>query len=881
MAIATSATPVLRVKGIGAVLLVLIAAVLGSTALVNFLLFHTLAELFAVMVAVLVGVVGWQSYPFSRNHLLMFLAAGYLWIGALDLVHTLTYRGIGIVPDDGGNLATQFWVIARYLEALVLLLAPATIGRAWSRGLLFAGFGVLSAAVSGLVAIGLFPDAFVAGVGLTPFKVVSEYVIIGLLLAALYHLWWRRNELDRGTWQLMSAAIVITIGAEFAFTLYQNVYGAENFIGHLGKLASYWLIFVALVHTTLTEPFRALASQATSYDAVPDPTVVVDQQGLVRQANFAARQQAGGEVLERHCHDLFHPPEWQVADCPVCRAVTAGPGRQQSFEVAFGAEAVWRLITVSPVAAVGRGRHGVVHVSRDITAQKQAESELRKSNSELASIIRSVGEGVFGMDAKGRATFVNAQLERLTGWRADELIGHDIHAFLHHCTPQGEPHPSADCPIHATAKDGRLRSRVNEVFWRKDGSSFPVEYTAAPLHDNGGGTSGAVVVFRDVTERLQAEQALVESEQRYRSLMENASDAIVVVDANGHFIDANRRAESLFGYSRAELLKMHPADIHPPTESEALTRAFGAMDQQGVSRAEHQVLRKDGSMVPVEVVGTRVTVGGRTLYQGTFRDISERWRLEHERRQARADLERTVAERTRELRELNQELESFSYSVSHDLRGPLRAVNGFAHALIEDYGDKLGEGGFDYLQRMQDASTRMGQMIDGLLVLSRVVRRELVLQRVDLSAMAQELATEISAPEPERAVDWRIESGLAVCADPALLRPLLQNLMQNAWKFSAERRPAVIEVGCEQADGTLFVRDNGIGFDTQDAGSLFRPFQRLHGREYEGAGIGLATVLRIVRRHGGDCWAEGRPGEGAVIRFTLPGRCEGEASSNI
>jgi light-regulated signal transduction histidine kinase (bacteriophytochrome) len=241
-------------------------------------------------------------------------------------------------------------------------------------------------------------------------------------------------------------------------------------------------------------------------------------------------------------------------------------------------------------------------------------------------------------------------------------------------------------------------------------------------------------------------------------------------------------------------------------------------------------------------------------------------------RASEARLEARVAQRTRELTAANQELESFSYSVSHDLRAPLRAVDGFSQALQEDEGERISEEGQEHLRRLRAAATRMGQLIDDLLQLSRVARAELRREPVDLSAMGRQVADELRRVEPGREVTFDIAPDLKAQGDSRLLRAALENLLSNAWKFTSKRSDARIEFFTEVRDGKTHycVRDNGAGFDMAYAGKLFTPFQRLHRpAEFPGTGIGLATVQRIVRRHGGEITAEGVPGSGATFRFTL------------
>ena len=246
-----------------------------------------------------------------------------------------------------------------------------------------------------------------------------------------------------------------------------------------------------------------------------------------------------------------------------------------------------------------------------------------------------------------------------------------------------------------------------------------------------------------------------------------------------------------------------------------------------------------------------------------------------------ADLERRIAERTAELTAANAELEAFAYAVSHDLRGPLRALSGFSQALQEDYGPQLtGEAGL-YLQQIDIASRNMGRLIDGILVLSRVTRGELQRETIDVSAMAERLLAGLARESPARAVDWRVAPGLIVAGDSHLIETALSNLLGNAWKYTGRADAPRIRVDAGSVAGLdgICVADNGAGFDEAYAERLFKPFQRLHRQdEFPGIGIGLATVQRIVRRHGGEIRAEGRPGAGATFCFALPAGLAQEAS---
>ena len=299
------------------------------------------------------------------------------------------------------------------------------------------------------------------------------------------------------------------------------------------------------------------------------------------------------------------------------------------------------------------------------------------------------------------------------------------------------------------------------------------------------------------------------------------------------------------------------------------------------SEAEFIIRRddQDDRLVLARAAPIRDAEGAVTAGVVVFHDITERRAAETEVRRLNAELEGRVRERTaeleaanRELEAANREVESFAYSVSHDLRQPLRALDGFSQILLDDYGAALDEDGRSHLQRIIAADRRMGALIDALLELSRLSRGDLVRERLDITELARGIAGELAEAEPERAVECVVAEGLSAYADRRLVRALLANLLGNAWKFTAKHDTARIEVGAEDADGELvfFVRDDGAGFDMAYSGKLFGAFQSLHSPgEFEGLGIGLATVLRIVRRHGGRVWAEGEVGKGATFFFTL------------
>ncbi len=365
-------------------------------------------------------------------------------------------------------------------------------------------------------------------------------------------------------------------------------------------------------------------------------------------------------------------------------------------------------------------------------------------------------------------------------------------------------------------------------------------------------------------QRRRAEEVLSASEVRYRRLFETAKDGILILDAEtGMIVDVNPYLIEMLGFSHEQLTGKEIWEIGLFKDIASNKANFMELQRQGYVRYEDLPLETvDGRRIEVEFVSNVYTVNHQKVIQCNIRDITDRIRAQDKLKKALLDLERS-----------NKELEVFSYSVSHDLRAPLRSINGFSEALLEEYADKLDMQGKDFLQRVCAASRHMGELIEGLLNLSRVARAPLRQQAMDLSAMARSIANELRQRQPERQVEFVIAEGVMGNSDLHLLEIVLENLLSNAWKFTEKHPRARIEFGVMQKEDetVYFVRDDGAGFDMAYVDKLFGAFQRLHTKnDFEGTGIGLATVQRIIHRHGGRVWAEGGVEKGATFYFTLP-----------
>ncbi|NOT75895.1 MAG: PAS domain S-box protein [Cyclobacteriaceae bacterium] len=507
---------------------------------------------------------------------------------------------------------------------------------------------------------------------------------------------------------------------------------------------------------------------------------------------------------------------------------------------------------------------------RNITERKEAEVRQTESEQRLRSILDSSADAIAITDENLRTKYQNPAVERLTGISLEYRLAHPDQRFIH-------------------PEDAHLLKDVVDSVFKEPGKAFPFQVRVQ--HRKGHGiwiegvvtnlmndknVNGITFTYRDITDRKNFEEKLASNEQRFRVLIENIVDAIVLNDEDSNILYQSPSVTRILGYTLEERISRPVLEyVHPENKEDFLELYRKLKLQPGLPLPfQYRFLHKNGNYIWLEGVVTNL-MNDPTVraYVANYRDVSQRKESEEEILNLNNELENRVTVRTKQLQELNQELEAFTYSISHDLRAPLRIMNGFGQILLEDYSHQFDSEGQVILGRIMRNAKRMGQLIDDLLNFSRLGRAELTISEVNMNNLVKEVVEELVVGGTMIPEKFKLLKLPPAKGDFNLLKQVWINLLSNAIKYSGKKDQPMIEVGSlKQDDKTVYyVKDNGNGFDMQYYSKLFGVFQRLHKEsEFSGTGVGLALVQRIIARHGGTVWAEGKPLEGAVFYFNLP-----------
>jgi len=633
------------------------------------LLFHTLVELFASGIALVCFIVAWNTHSLAHNQYLLILGCGYYSVGMLDLMHALTFGGMPFFPSIDNNVTIQFWIVSRFTEALMLLLAPLSLYRQYRPKVILAVSLLVLLIATSLVVFDLLPVMFNAGEGLTQTKVISEYLIILILLLAAAVLHHHRHQLDSRVLLLTYVSIAMTVAAELAFTLYADLHSLSLVVGHFFKLSSFWAIYIALIESSLREPFRNLARDANTYDAIPDETILVDNKAIIRQVNQAVRKQSGlssAQMVGRHCHELQHDSRVNQQECMICQSIFSSEPLQD-YQYFDERHQQWYEISLSNIRH-GASTAGMVHVRRNISATKQAEKRSMTLN-RLYSVLTQANKVIAQADsvekvfsdicfiAQRYGGFSMAWIGLIEGQviRPKASAGDDK-GYLGRVEMRIDDSPLAHGPVGTSARENRVTCVNNTITdpsfipWRQAAKERGYRSLASvPLHNNGSvigicafyssqsdtfdpemlallATLGADISL--ALERLKQKAKQAETQHKLSQLsmaVEQSDNAIVITDIEFHAEYVNRSFVEMTGFELVEMQHDSPMILYSNTKDKEPIHELVRVIRSGRQwDGELQITRKDGSVfwASQSISPLMDDTGEIVNYVSTFEDIT-------------------------------------------------------------------------------------------------------------------------------------------------------------------------------------------------------------------------------------------------------------------
>ncbi|MCK4674541.1 MAG: PAS domain S-box protein, partial [Gammaproteobacteria bacterium] len=559
------------------------------------ILFHTLAELFSVAVGILMVVIAWNTRRFTNNDFLVYLGTGYFWIAVLDSWHTFTLKEMPFFEISDAGVTLHFWIYTRLIEALLLLSALIFLKRNLNAKLMAFLGGALTLLVI-WASLTLKQPVLITPEGLTAFKINTEYLIIFLLTVTVFAYISLREYLAAKVLYFMLASLVLTIFAELSFTLYTDFHGEAFVIGHLFKFLSFWMIYQAIVRTTLIEPFSVLAKSSSSYVAIPHPAVVVDSKGIISQVNRAAEEHSGRpahQLIHKPVHDFFHPSTLSEKNCELCTAIKQGRSLENHI-VLFPKKRQWFLTSLAPIN-VGDKNSGMVQSLTDVTQRKIVEKELialkektEENERKFKAITNQSTEGITVADPEGNYTFVNDTFCKMMGYSEEELLQmtvFDIKA------------PEQDTTSFERSKNSEEGMPVQVVLQRKDGTTFISEVIRKRIEIQD--RDQVLGTIRDITRQVEADARLIKSEKNLAEAQQVAQLGCWELDLASDELTWSDEIFRIFGIDADKFKPSYEAFIEAvhPEDRELVEKAYkSSLQNREPYTLEHRLLMKDGSI---------------------------------------------------------------------------------------------------------------------------------------------------------------------------------------------------------------------------------------------------------------------------------------------
>ncbi|PJA32499.1 MAG: hypothetical protein CO187_03655, partial [Zetaproteobacteria bacterium CG_4_9_14_3_um_filter_53_7] len=828
---------------------------------------------FAIIVGVLMFVVAAYSYKYACDNFILYLATGYFWVAAMDLIHTLLYKGMAIYPIDLANHSTQFWIANRYFESLLLLSAPLLCNR-WlhNRGR-FIVFGLIAVACYALIMTGHFPDAYIEGEGLTRFKIISEYIICLILVLAMVSLYRHKGQLKSGIFPFLTVSIVLTIFAELAFTNYISVYSPTNFLGHIFKLFSFWLILYSIVRSSLQDPYQALATSRALLqglrDNIPDLIFYKDKAGVYLGCNQAFCDFIGKEhesdIIGATDFDLFDKELAQFFRDKDRQMLEAGAAKQNDEWVTYPDGSRKLLDTLKTPFLDSQGNViGLIGISRDITEKVKAQTMLENERGKAQRYLDLAGVIFVALDDRGNITLINKKGCEVLGYAEEDMLNRN---WFELCVPAAFRQQVEVVYRQLMTGEAAMGEYYENPVLTSRGEQKIIAFHNIILRDDEGLVTGILSSGEDLTDRKRNEIRL----RKLSQAVEQAGEAMVITDGKGTIEYANPAFTQVTGYRLDELLGENPSVLQSgKQDAQFYVDMWETLTRGEVWQGKLINEKKDGSHYPamLTIAPMLDEAGGVTNYIGIQKDLTEYEALEGQFHQS-------------------QKMEAVGTligGIAHDFNNTLAGITGnlyMAKKAAAELPDVVNR-----LSNVENFAFRASSMIQQLLTFSR--KGTVQMNPISITPFLKEVIKlqEVSVPE-NISLTYHIQDiPLTVNGDINLLQQVLINLINNARDAleSVEKPVIFIELEQQSVNGVFLrqnpnvksaevacitVRDNGKGMAPEVVEHIFEPFFTTKGVG-KGTGLGLSMVFGAIQSHGGAIRVESTQGQGTAFHIYLP-----------
>ncbi|MBN1802520.1 MAG: PAS domain S-box protein [Candidatus Lokiarchaeota archaeon] len=829
----------------------------------NFLLFHSIAELFSIIIAGGIFVIGWNSKKYMDSSFFLIIGVSFLFIGILDLLHTLSYKGMGIFIEYGSNLPTQLWISARYLEILSFLLAIWRINKKVHSSYLISGYMIITSILIVLIFTGIFPTCYIEGIGLTMFKITSEYIIVSLLILSFFFIVKLRKEFSKNIYRCLLIFIISTIISEMAFTFYIGVYDFSNLLGHIFKIGAFYFLYKAIIQKGIENPFILLHDKLSNsekkfrfaFDNAADAILWINE----KERNIINCNKAAEHLLGKKRDQIIGTPLSEIHDHPdqenLSQSITdflerVGNINMDGIVVSNSGEVIPVNINASHV--IVDNQRVIQELIRDISVRKKIE----ELNYKLASIVDTTDDAIIGKELNGTITSWNKGAERLYGYQEEEILGKNIRVtFL----PDKEN--ELDYIMDIIKKDASI-ARYEAMRLRKDGSEIVVSLTISPIKDEKGTIIGASTISRNITEKKKMEEQLAASEEKYRNLFSTAPFGIVLFTLDGTIIDTNLAISDIIGYSSEELIGKNFRNVIVPSESQFLdySRREELARQNIIPEPREIILnKKDGSDIWISSKLSFVEIGGKKFIQALINDVTRRKQAE-------------------------KRLEQFVSTVSHELRTPITVLSMSTDYLINSKGEISDEIKNNLLNAISRNTSLLAELIEDLLIISKMDEKKLRLTKKEYNPkkIVDDIIKTMVPVSEEKNLKFLvdIDEDLNLIGDYKRIEQVFRILIDNAIKYS-EKNPQIHikaisnyegKLNPKKIPGVLFqISDNGMGMREKDLNHLFERFYRSDDvADIPGTGLGLSIAKDLIELHDGKIHVESQFGKGTNISIFFP-----------